>query len=147
KDEEAREIFSPCAAAAMYRREVFRAAGGFDEDFFCYAEDVDLGFRLRLAGYKALYVPDAVAYHVGSATTGRRSDFSVYYGQRNLVWTYAKNMPVGLLFLYALFHLAINIATVAALAMRGQGMIALRAKIDALKGLGTVLRKRRAVQA
>jgi GT2 family glycosyltransferase len=147
QDDEPREIFSPCAAAAMYRREVFAAAGGFDEDFFCYAEDVDLGFRLRLSGHRALYVPGAVAYHVGSGTTGRRSDFSVYYGQRNLVWTYAKNMPASLLLLYALFHFAINIAMVAALAMRGQGMVALRAKIDAFRGLRKILKKRRAVQA
>src|ERR1043166_4563685 len=57
--DEPREIFSPCAAAAMYRRDAFEQANGFDEDFFCYAEDVDLGFRLRLVGHRALYVPDA----------------------------------------------------------------------------------------
>lgn len=55
-----REIFSPCAAAALYRREALEAVGGFDEDFFCYGEDVDLGFRLRLAGWKAMLVPYAI---------------------------------------------------------------------------------------
>jgi GT2 family glycosyltransferase len=84
--EQVREVFSPCAAAALYRRSVLLEVGGFDEDFFCYVEDVDLGFRLRLAGHKALSVPDAVVYHVGSATTGgQHSDFAVYHGHRNLV--------------------------------------------------------------
>src|SRR5688572_7829820 len=123
-----REIFSPCAAAAMYRRDAFQQAQGFDEDFFCYAEDVDLGFRMRLAGHRALYVPDAVVYHVGSGTTGWRSDFSAYHGQRNLVWTYVKNMPGRLFFTCLPWHLAMNLASVAVLALRGQGRVVVRAK-------------------
>ena len=55
-----REVFAPCAAAALYRRSALIDVGGFDEDFFCYVEDVDLGFRLRLAGHRCLYVPQAV---------------------------------------------------------------------------------------
>lgn len=71
----AREVFSPCAAAAMFRKEALLFAGGFDEDFFCYLEDVDLGFRMRLLGHRCWYTPDSVALHVGSAVTGRGSDF------------------------------------------------------------------------
>jgi hypothetical protein len=127
------EIFYPCAAA-MYRRDAFEQVQGFDEDFFCYAEDVDLGFRLRLLGHRALYVPDAVVYHVGSGSTGRRSDFSVYHGQRNLVWSFVKNMPVSLLLLYWPAHVLMNIAALAILAFRGQGRVAWRAKIDAIHG-------------
>ena len=56
---ESGEIFSPCAAAALYRREAFLEIGGFDEDFFCYLEDVDLGFRLRLQGHRCRYVANA----------------------------------------------------------------------------------------
>ena len=93
---EPREVFTPCAAAALYRRSALIDAGGFDEDFFCYVEDVDLGFRLRLAGHRCLYVPQAVAFHVGSATTGMTSDFCVYHGHRNLVWTFVKDMPMPL---------------------------------------------------
>jgi GT2 family glycosyltransferase len=144
--EQPREIFSPCAAAAMYRRDAFEQAHGFDEDFFCYAEDVDLGFRLRLVGHRALYVPDAVVYHVGSASTGRRSDFSVYYGQRNLVWSFVKNMPPLLLLAYLPVHVLMNIAAVAILAQRGQAGVAWRAKIDALQGLRPMLAKRRTIQ-
>ena len=60
-------------------------------------EDVDLGFRLRLRGHRCLYVPEAVARHVGSGTTARGSDFATYHGHRNLVWTFFKDMPAPLL--------------------------------------------------
>jgi GT2 family glycosyltransferase len=146
-DLQPREIFAPCAAAAMYRRDVLEEAGGFDEDYFCYAEDVDLGFRLRLAGHRAMYVADAVVLHVGSAITGRRSDFSVYHGHRNLIWTYAKDMPGALAWLFLPWHIAINLAALGVLLLRGQGGIALRAKIDALRGLPRMLKKRRSIQA
>ena len=82
------EIFSPCAAAALYRTDALLSVGGFDEDYFCYGEDVDLGFRLRLAGYQCMYVPDAIVHHLGSAIVGVHSDFQVYHGHRNLVWNY-----------------------------------------------------------
>jgi GT2 family glycosyltransferase len=141
------EIFSPCAAAAMYRREAFIKVGGFDEDFFCYLEDIDLGFRLRLAGYRSLYVPDSVAYHVGSGTTGgSHSDFAVYHGHRNLVWTYIKNMPGPLFWILLPLHLIMNLYIVAVFSFRGQGRIIIRAKLDALKGIPKMWRKRRLVQ-
>jgi GT2 family glycosyltransferase len=141
------EIFSPCAAAALYRRSAFEEVGGFDEDFFCYVEDVDLGFRLRLAGYRCLYVPQSVAHHVGSGTTGgQHSDFSVYHGHRNLVWTFVKNMPGGLFWLLLPLHVALNLASIIWFALRGQGAVILRAKRDALLGLPKMWRKRRQVQ-
>ncbi|HWA45496.1 MAG TPA: glycosyltransferase family 2 protein, partial [Hypericibacter adhaerens] len=87
------EVFGPCAAAALYRRDAFEAAGGFDERFFCYFEDVDLCFRLRLAGERIVFAPRAVVRHVGSASTGRTSDFAVYHGTRNRVFTFVKDMP------------------------------------------------------
>jgi len=84
------EVFSPCAAAVLYKRSAFLGAGGFDESFFCYFEDVDLGFRLRLLGHKLMIVPTAVVYHAGGGTSGGyRSDFSVYHGQRNMVQEHA----------------------------------------------------------
>ena len=144
----AREIFSPCAAAALYRRQALVDAGGFDEDYFCYVEDVDLGFRLRLAGHKAMYVPDAVVHHVGSATTGgKHSDFSVYHGHRNLVWTYVKDMPGILFWLLLPLHVAMNLVTLMVFALRGQGRVILRAKWDAIKGLPKMWRKRQTIQS
>ncbi len=141
------EIFAPCAAAALYRREAILAVGGFDEDFFCYNEDIDLGFRLRLRGYRALSVPDAIVLHHGSGTTNVRSDFAVYHGHRNLVWTWFKNMPTTLLLLFFPVHVIYNTVCVILYFLRGQGRVICRAKIDALKGLPAVWRKRKRVQA
>jgi GT2 family glycosyltransferase len=141
-----REIFSPCAAASLYRLDAFWEVGGFDESYFCYSEDVDLGFRLRLAGYRCLYVPQAVVHHVGSAVTGRRSDFSVYFGHRNLVWTYVKNMPAPLFFLYLPQHLVLNIFTLIWFSLRGQSSAILRSKRHALKGLLRAWEDRRIIQ-
>jgi GT2 family glycosyltransferase len=90
------ECFSPCAAAAMYRKATFEALGGFDERFFCYAEDVDLGFRLRLSGGRAVQLRGARVLHEGSGVAGRHSAFTVYHGHRNRIWTAYKNLPAGL---------------------------------------------------
>lgn len=136
------EIFSPCAAAGLYRLEDILEVGGFDEDFFCYFEDVDLGFRLRLAGKTCFYLPQAVVSHVGSGTTGAKSDFAVYYGYRNLIWCYFKNMPTPLLWRNLFFHLGLNLALLAAGWRRGQMMTVLKAQIDAMKAIGSILAKR-----
>ena len=136
------EIFAPCAAAALYRREVFKVTGGFDEDFFCYVEDVDLGFRARLAGMRALYVADAVVEHAGSGLVGKHSDFQLYHGHRNLVWAYARNMPWPLLLLYLPQHVLMTLFTLLVFAAKGRGRILMRAKWDALKGLPGTLSKR-----
>jgi GT2 family glycosyltransferase len=142
------ENFSPCAGAALYRRAALAEVGGFDEDFFCYVEDVDLGFRLRLAGYRSLYVPDAVVHHVGSATTGgQHSDFSVYHGHRNLVWTYVKNMPGWLFWAFLPAHLLLNFVTLIHFTLSGQGRVIWRAKRGALAGIPGMWRKRKQLQA
>jgi len=141
------EVFSPCAGAALYRTNAIKSVGGFDEDFFCYAEDIDLGFRLRLAGHRAMLVPEAVVSHVGSATSGgRHSAFSIYHGHRNLVWAYVKNMPSWMFWACLPLHLAMNIITIIYFAIAGQGLTILRAKRDALYGLPKMWRKRRMIQ-
>ncbi len=140
------EIFAPSAAAALYRRDAFLAAGGFDESYFCYLEDVDLGFRLRLRGMRCLHVPEAIVHHVGSSTTGRTSEFQIYHSQRNLVWTWVKNMPKPLMWLYLPQHLLVNLLMIAWFARSGRAKAVLRAKFDALRGLRAVLAKRRTVQ-
>ena len=141
------EIFSPCAAAALYRTKDVIDAGLFDEDFFCYCEDVDLGFRLRLRGGRCLYVPDAIVEHVGSGITGKSSDFQLYYGHRNLVWTYLKNMPGWLFWFYLPLHLLVNCHSVLVFALRGRGRPLWRAKLDAMKGLPAAWHKRRKLQS
>jgi GT2 family glycosyltransferase len=142
-----REIFSPCAAAAFYRRQAVSDVGGFDEDCFCYMDDVDLGFQLRLSGYKALYVPDAVIQHAGSASTGGEwSDFAVYHGFRNSAWVFIKNMPDVLFWLLLPLHVALNLASVLLFSIRGQGRVIIRSKTDAFLGIPRAWRKRRKIQ-
>lgn len=101
--------FSACGASAVYDAALFRAAGGYDERFFCYCEDVDLGFRLQLLGEDCRFVPDAVIDHAGSAISGRASPFSTYHGTRNRFWTYVKNMPLGLLLLTLPGHVMLTV--------------------------------------
>jgi GT2 family glycosyltransferase len=142
------ETFAPCAAAALYRRSEFMTAGGFDESFFCYMEDVDLGFRLRLRGHRCMYVPGATVRHSGSAASGgRHSDFAVYHGHRNLVWAYVKNVPGGLFWLLLPAHLVLNLVSIVWFVLRGQGAVILRAKLTALAGLPKAWQARRIVQA
>jgi len=140
------EIFGPCAAAAMYLREAFLEVGGFADYYFSYHEDVDLSFRLRLAGYRCLYVPDAVVKHVGSATTGVQSDFAVYYGHRNLVWSFFQNMPTRLLWKYLPAHILANLIYLVYYSGRGQVKAIWRAKWDAFRDLPGALRRRRSIQ-
>ncbi len=141
------DIFSPCAAAAIYRREVFLDMGGFDEDYFCYVEDVDLGFRFQLMGYRSLLVSNAKVHHVGSGTTGgQKSDFSVYHGNRNLIWTYIKNMPGILFWLFLPMHVLFNIISIFNYSLRGRSRVIIRAKLDALAGLTMMWRKRQLIQ-
>ncbi|MCD7763557.1 MAG: glycosyltransferase family 2 protein [Lachnospiraceae bacterium] len=89
-----REIFSPCAAAAIYQRDVFDEIGLFDETHFAYLEDADIGYRARIAGYRNYYAPKAVVRHVGSATSGSAYNaFKVRYSSRNNIYLIYKNMP------------------------------------------------------
>lgn len=141
------EVFAASGGAGFYNRSAFLEAGGFCERYFCYYEDVDLGFRLRLLGYRCLFIPDAVVRHVGSALTGRGSGFSVYHAHRNFVWTYVRNMPGVYFWLYLPAHVAANLASVAVFIRKGQGRTILRAKRDALWGLWPAIRERRQLQA
>lgn len=143
---EREEVFGACAAAALISRSAFMEAGGFDESYFCYYEDVDLSFRLRLLGGRCLYIPEAKVKHVGNGSTKRWSDFAVYHGHRNLVFTYLKNMPSFLFWYYLPQHVLINIFGLFWCAKRGQGRIALKAKWDALKSIPAVLRSRKQIQ-
>jgi len=92
---EVKEIFSACAGAAMYRKSLLAEIGMFDDNYFAYMEDVDLAIRSRINGYTNLLCPDAIVYHIGSATSGsRHNDFKVRLAARNNVWTVYKNQPI-----------------------------------------------------
>ncbi|MEM9669263.1 MAG: glycosyltransferase family 2 protein [Pseudomonadota bacterium] len=126
--------FSPCGAAALYRRDVFLKEGGFDERFFCYCEDVDLAFRLRLRGETCIFWPDAKALHFGGGTSGKASDFAVYHGARNRIWTYFWNMPPLALIGLLPFHLLLNFSLVLRGAIKGELKPTLRGLRDGIWG-------------
>ncbi len=92
-----REVLAPCGAAAAYRRPVFEAVSGFDEGYFCYLEDIDLGLRLQSQGHKCLHIFNAHVAHVGGGTTGIGSGFQLYYTHKNQLRLMAKLTPVSIL--------------------------------------------------
>lgn len=140
------EVFSPCGAAAMYSRQVFFDLGGFNENFTSHLEDVDLGFRLRLAGRCCLYIPTALVEHVVSASYGVVSERTVYQVQRNVVWLYVADMPGSLFWKYLPLHLLANLVFLAYYSLHGRSRAVWRAKLDALLGLPAAIRYRRQIQ-
>ena len=99
-----KDIFSSCAGAAMYKKSILDEIGLFDDNFFAYMEDVDLAIRSRIHGYRNLLCPDAVVYHIGSATSGSRyNEFKVKLAARNNVWVVYKNLPIPLKILNFIF--------------------------------------------
>ena len=137
------EVFSPCAAAALYRRDVWRELGGFDERFFAYFEDVDLGFRIRLRGGLTVFSPRAVVRHVGSASSRTVSGFAERHGTRNRLWTFARDMPLLLMPLALPLHLAATIFVL----VRSPDPVSRAARLaglrEGLRGVGPFLRERR----
>lgn len=100
-------IFGACAGAAMYKAEVFKNVGFFDEDFFAYYEDIDFSFRLQLYGYKCFYNPKAICYHKRGATTSNYPGYQVELCEKNLIALRIKNYPLRLLLLWKpLFSIA-----------------------------------------
>jgi len=97
------EIFAGSGGASLYRSSMLRQIGLFDNDFFAYYEDVDISFRAQLAGWKVKYQPNAVAYHIVSATTSRLSNFASYHTGKNIPLLYLKNVPGWLFFKYLPF--------------------------------------------
>jgi N-acetylglucosaminyl-diphospho-decaprenol L-rhamnosyltransferase len=141
------EVFGACAAAALYRREAFEKQGGFHEPYFCYCEDVDLAYRLRLAGWIIVQAPKAVVRHAGSGISGRTSDFTLFHGHRNRVWTYLRCTPGAWVWLLMPYHLAFNLwLAVGARKFGGTGTI-FRAYAAAVRGLPQIFAERRLIQA
>ncbi|MBX6772840.1 MAG: glycosyltransferase family 2 protein [Chloroflexi bacterium] len=155
------EVFCPSGSAALLRRAMLEDVGLFDEAFFAYCEDADLGFRARLRGWRCVYVPTAVAYHRFSASSGPFSAFKAFQVERNRLWLACKNLPAPLL-------LASPLHTMRRYAWQGYGALAGRgasgrfarerargrllwilaaAYLAALAGLPRVARQRAVIQA
>jgi len=136
-------VFGPCAGAALYRRAMLDDIGLFDEDFFAYMEDVDLAWRAQWAGWKCVYVPEAVVYHVHSATGGEGSHFKNRLLGRNKIWLLCKNYPW--LPWYVLLALAYDLMSVGYAVAVGRGPGALQGRIEALPEIPRLLAKRRRI--
>ena len=159
--ERVEEILCPDGAAAVFRAEVFESAGLLDEDFFAYTEDIDMGLRAQLCGWKCLYIPSAVAYHHQSATLGRYSPQKFFLAERNRIWLVLKLYPwtelikvpfySGLRYLYALGSLVSGQGRAARAARGGSASATLwavlRAQFAAAFHIPRMLAKRREIQA
>lgn len=89
-------VFSACGGAAIYRRSILEEIGLFDELHFAYLEDLDIGYRARIHGYRNLYEPRAEVLHFGSASTGSRyNPRKTQLASANSVYVIYKNMPLG----------------------------------------------------
>ena len=105
------EVIFPSGCAAFYRKAMLDEIGLFDEQFFIYVEDSDLGMRGRLAGWKCLYVPQAIVYHKYSATMGGYSPQKAYLVERNRIWSVVKTLPLSMLitsFYYTFVRYVLN---------------------------------------
>ena len=117
-----RDIFSACAGAAIYRRSLFEETGYFDEDHFAYLEDVDVGYRARINGYRNVYEPGAVVYHAGSGSSGSRyNKFKIELSSQNNVYVVYKNMPFVQLLINLPFLLAGTLIKILFFIKKGEG--------------------------
>lgn len=153
-----REALLPSGSAAMYRRELLEETGGFDEDFFLYCEDTDLGLRARWLAWECEYVADAVVEHRYSQSAGRASPLKAFFAERNRLYTIVKNFPAGMLAAAPLWT-AVRYFWHAAAMLRGKGIgaeyagprsslvgIVWRAHVQALRRLGKLWRQRQDIQ-
>ena len=155
------EVLFPSASAALYRRAMLDAIGLFDEDFFLYCEDTDLGLRARWAGWKCMYVPGAVVDHHYSHSAGRASPLKAYYVERNRLFVVAKNFPARTLWVvpfaavarywWHMRSMALGRGTAAQFRREGNSpwglpFIAIRAHWGLLRHAGLLWRKRRDIR-
>lgn len=145
--EQTEEVFGPCGGTAFYKREVFEDIGLFDENYFIYYEDIDLAFRARLAGWKCLYVPQAVVFHHHSWSLGEESSSKIFLLERNRILTILKNWPVRHLICYSLLIAAYDILADGYYLFKKKDLSRLKAKISALRQLPRVLKERSKIQS
>ena len=158
----AEDVLCPSGSAALYRRKMLDEIGLFDESFFLYCEDTDLGLRARRAGWECAYVPGAVVEHRYSHSAGRASPLKAYYVERNRLYTAIKNLPARML-VQAPFFAAARYAWHVASMLEGRGKAAefrsagfsaamlpflvLRAHAAALYRMPRLLKERRRIRA
>jgi GT2 family glycosyltransferase len=154
------EVLFPSGCAALYRREMLEEVGLFDENFFAYGDDTDLGLKGRLAGWKCLYVPRAIVHHRYSQSSSPYSPLKAFYVERNRVWIAVKYFPLSLL-LESPFYTLLRFLLQGYGALIGRGAagrfseeysslkllkVLLKAYLSAVKGLPKMWKKRKEVK-
>lgn len=155
-----RDILLPSACSALYRRDMLDEVGGFDDDFFAYCEDTDLGLRARLAGWRAVSVPESVVYHHYSGTGGEYSETKAFLVERNHIWVALKNFPMSwicqlpfyivLRYIFQFYGVASGKGS-AAKFRKSHSVIhiiftIMKAYVSSVKGLPCVIKKRKTVK-
>jgi len=144
------EVFGVCAGAALYRAKTLSQIGLFDKDFFAYFEDVDLAIRMRLYGWKSVCIPQAIIYHIHSASLGNGSPFKKYLLERNAYYYVIKGLPpkIILLFLfskwYSIFFTLIDLTRNKEFKLTKS---IIKGNLDALRNLPLFVSKRLDLQA
>ncbi len=158
--DKARDILIPSACCALYSKKMLKEIGFFDEDFFAYCEDTDLGLRAVLAGWRALSVPGAVIYHHYSGTGGMYSKLKAFLVERNHIWVAWKNFPVSWIITLP-YYIALRYAIQLYGAVSGKGSASkfarshpvkdiivslITAYVSAFKGAPLIIKKRRTIK-
>ncbi len=138
-------VFGACAGAAIYRRKMIEEIGFLDEDFFLIHEDTDLNLRAQLHGWKVLYVPEAIVFHKVRSSISNKSHTAVYYSLRNSEFVRIKNIPFPLFLRYLPISLLGMVWEFLDHVKRRQMVLYFKAKIDVLKMLPAMLKKRRCI--
>lgn len=141
-----REVFGACGGAAVYRRSMLEKVGFFDDEFFMTFEDVDLSFRAQLQGFKCIFVPGAVVYHHLRGTMRKHNARQIFFSQRNNEYFYLKNMSLSLLLRLLPRRVLYEAGACVYFCLLGQARPFFAAKLDVLRNLRPLLRKRKQVQ-
>ncbi|HKW43103.1 MAG TPA: glycosyltransferase family 2 protein [Thermoplasmata archaeon] len=150
------DVFGPSAGAALYRRHALETVGLFDEDFIAYLEDVDLAWRMRLAGLTSRFAGRSIVYHKHSASTAPTSPWKTYISERNRIWNLVQNYPRRYVVAAAPWNAARNLAALRRRARPERYPLAfgrslplrtvieahLRGRREAYRGMGRALAKR-----
>lgn len=136
-------VFGACAGAALYRREMIKEIGFFDEDFFLIYEDTDLNLRAQLHGWKTLYAPTAIVYHKVRSTIGSMSKAAIYYALRNSEFVRIKNISISLFLRFMPEFILGMVSEFIYFAIKHRRpMLYFKAKIDVIRILPKMLKKR-----
>lgn len=139
-------VFSATGGASLYKTTMLKDIGLFDDSFFAYYEDVDMGFRAQLAGWKVWYQPTAVSYHYVSGTSGKLGSFSRYHATKNFFALYYKNMPTWLMIKYGPLFLLQAARLMASSTLKGAGVTYLRGVFKGISNIPYLVKQRRRIQ-